>query len=49
MSSESEWKPRTFISSKNKRAEKIVQKIEDFADEHDGLLGKSLIAKDVKF
>jgi hypothetical protein len=43
--SEEGFKPQTFISSRNKRAEKKQQTARDFMDEEDGLLGGTLTAK----
>jgi hypothetical protein len=43
--SEEGFKPQTFISSRNKRAERKQQNARDFMDEEDGLLGGTLIAK----
>ena len=38
--SEEGWTPSTFTSSKMRKEQGYAQKVEDFMDEEDGILGK---------
>ena len=45
--SEEGWAPSTFVSSRSNRAERKSQNTQDFMDNEDGLLGKSLATTEV--